>query len=98
MSSERTVTSYPFSPDERVAMARYVASIRTQLQELSLLFNSRYGNHSSLAGLSAKALVCTTLLEQELLEAEQSSENAPLTNTADNQQEESVMIKTASRR
>ena len=48
-------------------MVRYVARIRQQLQEVSELFNSRYGIESNLTDLSAKALVCTTLLEHELL-------------------------------
>lgn len=48
-------------------MARFVANIRQQLQEVSELFASRHGKESSLTDLSAKALVCTTLLEHELL-------------------------------
>lgn len=67
MPIENTSARYPLSRDEHAAMARYVASIRQQLQEVSELFSSRYGKESNLTDLSAKALVCTTLLEHELL-------------------------------
>jgi hypothetical protein len=67
MSFEKPLAQYPLSKDEHAAMARFVANIRQQLQEVSELFASRHGKESSLTDLSAKALVCTTLLEHELL-------------------------------
>jgi hypothetical protein len=66
MSENNPSMRYPLSRDEQTAMARYVAAIRTQLQEVTELFSSRYGKNSSLANLSGKALVCATLLEHEL--------------------------------
>ncbi len=90
MAVDSVHTPYPFSPNERIAMSRYVSTLRNQLQELSELFSSRYGKHSSLTDLSTKALVCATLLEQELLAAE------PQAETSDLASGESVMIKTAS--
>jgi hypothetical protein len=98
MVTERVLTSYPLSSNERVAMLRYVASLRSQLQDLSELFSSRYGQHSSFADLSAKALVCTTLLEHELQEAEQRLENEFAEEAgigAENRNERSSMMKTA---
>lgn len=67
MSFEKQPAQYPLSRDEHAAMARFVANIRQQLQEVSELFASRQGKESCLTDLSAKALVCTTLLEHELL-------------------------------
>jgi hypothetical protein len=69
MSFEETPPQYPLSRDEHAALARYVASIRKQLQEVTELFGSRYGKESNLTDLSSKALVCVTLLEHELLYA-----------------------------
>lgn len=80
---------HPLSEDERAAMTRYVASIKKQLQEVSELFGSRYGRTSSLADLSAKALVCTTLLEDELLHSEEQEKTEDFTN------EESAIVRTA---
>jgi hypothetical protein len=67
MSFEKPSAQYPLSREEHTAMARFVANIRQQLQEVSELFASRQGKESSLTDLSSKALVCTTLLEHELL-------------------------------
>lgn len=58
---------YPLSPDEHAAMARYVAGIRKQLQDVSDLFTARYGKDSSIAELAVKTLVSSTLLEQEVM-------------------------------
>ena len=69
MSFEKPSAQYPLSRDEHTAAARVVADIRQQLQIVSELFASRQGKESSLTDLSAKALVCTTLLEHELLYA-----------------------------
>jgi hypothetical protein len=69
MSFEKPPAQDPLSRDEHTAAARVVADIRQQLQIVSELFASRQGKESSLADLSAKALVCTTLLEHELLYA-----------------------------
>jgi hypothetical protein len=67
MYREELNSPSPLSSDEHAAVARYVATIRKQLQEVSELFGRRYGRESSLADLAGKALVCTTLLEHELL-------------------------------
>lgn len=61
---------YPLSREEQAAMARYLASIRRQLQDTSDLFSARYGKASALAEIAIKSLVCVTLLEHELLMAE----------------------------
>jgi hypothetical protein len=53
-------------------MARYLASLRKQLQDTSDLFSARYGKASTLAEIAIKSLVCVTLLEHELLSAEPS--------------------------
>lgn len=58
---------YPLSLDEHAAMARYLSSIRRQLQDVSDLFAARYGRDSSVAELAIKSLVSVTLLEHELL-------------------------------
>jgi hypothetical protein len=58
---------YPLSRDEHAAMLRYISGIRRQLQDASDLLSSRYGKNSNLSEISVKALVCTTLLEHELL-------------------------------
>jgi hypothetical protein len=94
MSLEKTQVRYALSRDEHAAMARYVASIRQQLQEVSELFTSRYGKESNLADLSAKALVCTTLLEHELLYAE-SAENREHDGAENIAEQESGIVKTA---
>ena len=59
--------SDPLSRDEHAAMTRYVATIRRQLQEVSELFSTRYGARRTVAEIAGKALVCTTLLEHEML-------------------------------
>lgn len=56
---------YPLSRDEHAAMARYLSGVRKQLQDVSDLFTSRYGNNSNIAEAAVKALVSTTLLEHE---------------------------------
>lgn len=65
---------YPLSRDEHAAMLRYISGIRRQLQDTSDLLSVRYGKSSSLAEISVKALVCTTLLEHELLSLDNSQE------------------------
>ena len=57
---------YPLSPDEHAAIARFLSDIRKQLQDVSDLFSSRYGKHSSIAEFAVKTLVSATLLEHEL--------------------------------
>ena len=57
---------YPLSRDEHAAMARYLAGIRKQLQDVSDLFTARYGKDSSIAERAVKALLSSTSLEQEL--------------------------------
>jgi hypothetical protein len=94
MSSERPSGQQPLSRDEHAAMARYVAGIRQQLQEVSELFGSRYGKESNLTDLSAKALVCTTLLEHELLYGGQTEANDQ-ERTVDFTEHESAIVRTA---
>jgi len=89
MSGEPIYAPQPLSEDERAAIVRYVASIKKQLQEVSELFGTRYGKTNSLADLSAKALVCTALLEDELLHSEEPEK------TEDFTYEESAIVKTA---
>jgi hypothetical protein len=64
---------YPLSREEHAAMARYLSGIRRQLQDVANLFSSRYGKSSNLAEIAAKSVICTTLLEHELLVAEADS-------------------------
>jgi len=75
---------YPLSHDEHAAMARYLAGIRKQLQDVSDLFMARYGKDSSIAEIAVKTLVSATLLEHELVlledtetQAEVESERVP---------------------
>jgi hypothetical protein len=58
---------YPLSRDEHAAMARYLSSIRKQLQDVSDLFATRYGKSSNIAEIAVKTLVSSTLLEHELM-------------------------------
>jgi len=71
--AEGGFVSHPLSRDEHAAMTRYVAAVRRQLQEVSELFSTRYGVQSTVAKIAGKALVCTTLLEHEMLLLEQAS-------------------------
>jgi hypothetical protein len=89
MPVETISAPHPLSEDERTAVTRCVANLKKQLQDMSDLFGSRYGRTSSLADLSAKALVCTALLEDELMHLEESGKTDDLTN------EESAIVKTA---
>jgi hypothetical protein len=57
---------YPLSRDEHAAIARCLSAVRKQLQDVSDLFTSRYGEQSGIAENAMKALVSTTLLEHEL--------------------------------
>jgi hypothetical protein len=93
MPVEKIQGRYALSRDEHAAMARYVASIRQQLQEVSELFSSRYGKESNLADLSGKALVCTTLLEHELLYSEP-ADNREHDTADDLTEQESAIVKT----
>lgn len=56
---------------------------------MSDLFGTRYGRTNSLADLSAKALVCAALLEDQLVHLEDSEKAEDFTN------EESAIVKTA---
>ena len=58
---------YPLSDNEHAAMARYLAGMRRQLQDVCDLFTTRYGRNSSIAETAVKALVSATLLEHELM-------------------------------
>jgi hypothetical protein len=65
---------YPLSRDEHAAMARCLAGIRKQLQDVSDLFAARYGKDSRIAEKAMEAVASATVLEQELLvEGEMSS-------------------------
>ncbi len=64
----------PLSRDEQAAMARYLAGIRKQLQDVSDLFTARYGNNSNIAEIAVKALVSAALLEHEIYLLEHANE------------------------
>lgn len=64
---------YPLSSNEHAAMARYLSSVRKQLQDVSDLFSMRYGKDSSIADIAVKTLVAATLLEHELILLQNSS-------------------------
>jgi hypothetical protein len=55
-------------------MARYLACIRKQLQDVSDLFTARYGNNSNIAEIAVKALVSSALLEHEVYLLEHADE------------------------
>jgi hypothetical protein len=48
-------------------MTRYLSGIRKQLQDVSDLFTSRYGQNSNIAEVAVKTLVSATLLEHEFM-------------------------------
>ncbi len=56
----------PLSRDEHAAIARYLADVRKQLQDVSDLFADRYGKESKIAERAVEAVLSATLLEQEL--------------------------------
>ncbi|MGI8962051.1 MAG: hypothetical protein ACR2IV_20295 [Bryobacteraceae bacterium] len=58
---------YPLSQDEHAAMARCLAGIRQQLQDVSDLFAGRYGQDSRIAERAAEAVISVASLEKELL-------------------------------
>lgn len=58
---------YPLSQDEQAAMTRYLSGIRKQLQDVSELFTSRYGDNSNISEMAVKAVVSATLLEHEMV-------------------------------
>lgn len=58
---------YPLSDNEHAAMARYLAGMRKQLQDVCDLFTTRYGRNSNIAETAVKTLVSATLLEHELM-------------------------------
>lgn len=67
---------YPLSPDEYTAMARCLASVRQQLQDVSDLFSSRYGRHSGIAEIAVRTLASSSLLEHELMLLETEADSA----------------------
>ena len=94
MPPEQEIPAYPLSQDERAAMLRYIASIRKQVQGITELFGTRYGQESSLADLSAKALVFATLLEHELLQVNTLA-NTDSERSDDFSDAENAIVKTA---
>jgi hypothetical protein len=76
MPFESNSASHPLSELERTAISRYVANIKEQLQVVSELLESRHGRESTLASLSAKALVFTVLLEDELIKTQSAEDLA----------------------
>ena len=83
---------YPLSRDEQAAMTRYLSGIRKQLQDVSDLFTTRYGNNSNIAEIAVKALVSSTLLEHEMMLLENASE-FPL--YEENNERDQVLVRTA---
>jgi hypothetical protein len=67
---------YPLSQQENAALARYVAGVRQQLQDVSDLLTTRYGRESGIAEVAAKTLVSCTLLQHELVVAEHLDEES----------------------
>ena len=74
---------YPLSRDEHAAMVRYLADIRKQLEcvskqleDVSNLFSTRYGNTSRIADLAGKTLLSSTLLQQEIMMIELNGDGA----------------------
>lgn len=55
----------PLSQDEHAAMARYLAGIKKQLQEVSDLFKSRYGKGSEISETAVRALASAAVLERD---------------------------------
>lgn len=92
MPFESRSASHPLSELERTAISRYVANIKEQLQIVSGLLETRHGRESTLADLSAKALVFTVLLEDELAHYQaaesQSVEDQAVENRDQDQSEE----------
>jgi hypothetical protein len=77
-AAEGAQVQYPLSRDEHAAMARRLADIRKQLQDVSELFAARYGKESRIAEKAVEATLSSTMLEHELLlEREIESVEAP---------------------
>jgi hypothetical protein len=62
-------------------MTRYLSGIRKQLQDVSDLFTSRYGKHSSIAEIAVKTLVSATLLEHEFMLLDADAQSGSFTTT-----------------
>ncbi len=58
---------FPLSNDEHAAIARYLSGIKKQLQEVSDLFNTRYGKGSEISEESVKTLASVARLERKLV-------------------------------
>jgi len=58
---------FPLSSDEHAAMARYLAGIKKQLQDVSDLFRTRYGKRSDVTDESIRALAAICRLEYKFL-------------------------------
>jgi hypothetical protein len=58
---------YPLSREEHAAVARCLAGIRKQLNDISDLFTARYGKDSRIGERAVQAVMSATLLEHELL-------------------------------
>jgi len=54
---------FPLSTDEHAAMARYLAGIKKQLQDVSDLFRTRYGKGSEITEESIRTLAAVCRLE-----------------------------------
>ena len=67
---------YPLSRDELAAMAKYVTSVRKQLQDVSDLFSARYGQSSAVAKAAMQALISSTRLENQMLDSDGDDELA----------------------
>ena len=62
---------FPLSNDEHAAIARYLSSIRKQLQDVSDLFGARYGKRSEIAEESVRALASVARLEGKFLRVDE---------------------------
>jgi len=64
---------FPLSSDEHAAMARYLAGIKKQLQDVSDLFRSRYGKRSDVTEESIRTLAAICRLEHKFLTVDEVS-------------------------
>ncbi len=58
---------FPLSNDEHAAVARYLSSIRKQLQDVSDLFKTRYGAGSEIAEEAMRTLASVAHLEHDFI-------------------------------
>lgn len=65
---------FPLSNDEHAAIARYLSGIKKQLQDVSDLFRTRYGNASEIGTESLETLAAVARLECKFLNMEETGQ------------------------